>query len=174
MGFLMMLITKPATEAWCPRRDSNPHTLRHMDLNHARLPIPPRGQRRRNYSRYFRNLKALICGNMIYFYFVYKLVVTNGSPRLSVFNVKLRWFWEIKTWYKRSAAANSLWIPSQQKFINNNNIPHHFLKTSIWANISTPSPVVKTSSVYCAAPQRNTTLNKLPLHLAYHLMNTKD
>jgi hypothetical protein len=33
-GFLM---------AWCPRRDSNPHTLRHMDLNHARLPIPPRG-----------------------------------------------------------------------------------------------------------------------------------
>ena len=28
---------------WCPRRDSNPHTLRHMDLNHARLPIPPRG-----------------------------------------------------------------------------------------------------------------------------------
>ena len=30
-------------EFWCPRRDSNPHTLRHMDLNHARLPIPPRG-----------------------------------------------------------------------------------------------------------------------------------
>ncbi len=30
---------------WCPRRDSNPHTLRHMDLNHARLPIPPRGLR---------------------------------------------------------------------------------------------------------------------------------
>jgi hypothetical protein len=29
---------------WCPRRDSNPHTSRHMDLNHARLPIPPRGQ----------------------------------------------------------------------------------------------------------------------------------
>ena len=29
--------------SWCPRRDSNPHTLRHMDLNHARLPIPPRG-----------------------------------------------------------------------------------------------------------------------------------
>jgi hypothetical protein len=28
---------------WCPRRDSNPHTSRHMDLNHARLPIPPRG-----------------------------------------------------------------------------------------------------------------------------------
>ena len=32
-----------ARPAWCPRRDSNPHTLRHMDLNHARLPIPPRG-----------------------------------------------------------------------------------------------------------------------------------
>ncbi len=29
--------------SWCPRRDSNPHTSRHMDLNHARLPIPPRG-----------------------------------------------------------------------------------------------------------------------------------
>ena len=28
---------------WCPRRDSNPYTRRHMDLNHARLPIPPRG-----------------------------------------------------------------------------------------------------------------------------------
>ena len=28
---------------WCPRRDSNPHTLRHTDLNRARLPIPPRG-----------------------------------------------------------------------------------------------------------------------------------
>jgi uncharacterized paraquat-inducible protein A len=31
------------SHSWCPRRDSNPHTLRHMDLNHARLPIPPRG-----------------------------------------------------------------------------------------------------------------------------------
>ncbi len=35
-----------ALKFWCPRRDSNPHTRRHMDLNHARLPIPPRGQRR--------------------------------------------------------------------------------------------------------------------------------
>jgi hypothetical protein len=35
---------------WCPRRDSNPHTLRHMDLNHARLPIPPRGHCYCNYK----------------------------------------------------------------------------------------------------------------------------
>src|SRR5690554_6753226 len=28
---------------WCPGEDSNLHTLRHMDLNHARLPIPPPG-----------------------------------------------------------------------------------------------------------------------------------
>ncbi len=32
---------------WCPRGDSNPHTRRHMDLNHARLPIPPPGQNRK-------------------------------------------------------------------------------------------------------------------------------
>src|SRR5450830_795272 len=36
-------VRKTASVEWCPRRDSNPHTLRHMDLNHARLPIPPRG-----------------------------------------------------------------------------------------------------------------------------------
>jgi hypothetical protein len=29
-------------EAWCGRRDSNPHRFLHVDLNHARLPIPPR------------------------------------------------------------------------------------------------------------------------------------
>ena len=28
---------------WCPREDSNLHTLRRMDLNHVRLPIPPPG-----------------------------------------------------------------------------------------------------------------------------------
>src|SRR5262245_42790461 len=28
--------------AWCGRRDSNPHDLRHWNLNPARLPIPPR------------------------------------------------------------------------------------------------------------------------------------
>src|SRR5690606_8275222 len=28
---------------WCPEEDSNLHTRRHMDLNHARLPIPPPG-----------------------------------------------------------------------------------------------------------------------------------
>jgi hypothetical protein len=31
-------------EAWCPEEDSNLHTLRHTDLNRARLPIPPSGQ----------------------------------------------------------------------------------------------------------------------------------
>ena len=30
---------------WCPEEDSNLHTRRHMDLNHARLPIPPSGQK---------------------------------------------------------------------------------------------------------------------------------
>ena len=29
---------------WCPEEDSNLHTLRHTDLNRARLPIPPPGQ----------------------------------------------------------------------------------------------------------------------------------
>jgi hypothetical protein len=28
---------------WCPKEDSNLHTLRHTDLNRARLPIPPFG-----------------------------------------------------------------------------------------------------------------------------------
>ena len=28
---------------WCPEEDSNLHTLRHTDLNRARLPIPPPG-----------------------------------------------------------------------------------------------------------------------------------
>ena len=32
------------SEAWCPEEDSNLHTLRHTDLNRARLPIPPSGQ----------------------------------------------------------------------------------------------------------------------------------
>lgn len=29
---------------WCPRRESNPHALRHGALNAARLPFPPPGQ----------------------------------------------------------------------------------------------------------------------------------
>src|SRR3954471_3302730 len=40
---LLLLLRITAPVEWCPRRDSNPHTSRHMDLNHARLPIPPRG-----------------------------------------------------------------------------------------------------------------------------------
>jgi len=111
---------------------------------------------------------------MHFFTFVYKLIVTNGSPKQSDFSVKLRWFWEIKTWYKPIAAANTRWIINQQKFINNNNIALHLLKNSIWANISTPSPVVKTSSVFYAAPQRNTILNKLPRRSAFHLTNRTD
>src|SRR5690625_2260085 len=31
------------SEGWCPEEDLNLHTLRYMDLNHARLPIPPSG-----------------------------------------------------------------------------------------------------------------------------------
>jgi hypothetical protein len=34
---------KKNSEAWCPEEDSNLHTLRHTDLNRARLPIPPSG-----------------------------------------------------------------------------------------------------------------------------------
>ena len=30
---------------WCPEEDSNLHSLRNTDLNRARLPIPPSGQR---------------------------------------------------------------------------------------------------------------------------------
>ena len=44
---------------WCPRRDSNPHTSRHMDLNHARLPIPPRGLRCKAKTVIIDSLKAL-------------------------------------------------------------------------------------------------------------------
>ena len=32
-----------STLKWCPGEDSNLHTLRHTDLNRARLPIPPPG-----------------------------------------------------------------------------------------------------------------------------------
>src|SRR5215831_418652 len=35
-------LPRPATLAWCGRRDSNPHDLRHRNLNPARLPVPPR------------------------------------------------------------------------------------------------------------------------------------
>jgi hypothetical protein len=31
-----------ANAPWCGRRDSNPHDLRHRNLNPARLPVPPR------------------------------------------------------------------------------------------------------------------------------------
>ena len=31
----------PSCEGWCERRDSNPHALRHWNLNPGRLPIPP-------------------------------------------------------------------------------------------------------------------------------------
>ena len=34
-----------SVEAWCPEEDSNLHTLRHTDLNRARLPIPPSGHK---------------------------------------------------------------------------------------------------------------------------------
>ncbi len=34
-------------DRWCERRESNPHEVNHMDLNHARLPVPPRSRRGR-------------------------------------------------------------------------------------------------------------------------------
>src|ERR1700759_1811184 len=33
-----------AFAAWCPRSDSNQHTLRYSILSRARLPIPPQGR----------------------------------------------------------------------------------------------------------------------------------
>ncbi len=37
-------LTQALREEWCPRGESNPHSLSgNMDLNHARLPIPPPG-----------------------------------------------------------------------------------------------------------------------------------
>ena len=50
---------QPTFLFWCPRRDSNPHTSRHMDLNHARLPIPPRGLRCKAKTVIIDSLKAL-------------------------------------------------------------------------------------------------------------------
>ena len=46
---LGLMKTKADTniEAWCPEEDSNLHTLRHTDLNRARLPIPPSGLKAR-------------------------------------------------------------------------------------------------------------------------------
>src|SRR5215831_1483260 len=35
-------LPRPARRQWCGRRDSNPHDLRHRNLNPARLPVPPR------------------------------------------------------------------------------------------------------------------------------------
>ena len=37
-------LVRALTCFWCPEEDSNLHTLRHTDLNRARLPIPPSGQ----------------------------------------------------------------------------------------------------------------------------------
>src|SRR5690606_28661207 len=42
---------------WCPGEDSNLHTLRHMDLNHARLPIPPPGH------KVYASALPCFCGN---------------------------------------------------------------------------------------------------------------
>ena len=39
-GFILDGVRWPG--GWCGRRDSNPHILRYLDLNQARLPIPPR------------------------------------------------------------------------------------------------------------------------------------
>ncbi len=50
---------------WCPRRDSNPHTSRHMDLNHARLPIPPRGLRCKAKTVIIDGLRELSTGFLL-------------------------------------------------------------------------------------------------------------
>jgi hypothetical protein len=55
-------IQRSTSSSWCPRRDSNPHTLRHMDLNHARLPIPPRGHLKYCYSQHHFGDESLCSG----------------------------------------------------------------------------------------------------------------
>src|SRR5690606_37372632 len=56
-----------SVKRWCPGEDSNLHTLRHMDLNHARLPIPPPGlcsirskKRRSELSRILTDRQAVV------------------------------------------------------------------------------------------------------------------
>ena len=47
-GLLLGLLDhvgRSETKLWCPEEDSNLHSLRNTDLNRARLPIPPSGQR---------------------------------------------------------------------------------------------------------------------------------
>ena len=54
---------------WCRRRDSNPQGVNHMNLNHARLPIPPL---RHLLSGFYPNLK-------FYFIFNYLTSLKNSS-----------------------------------------------------------------------------------------------
>ena len=58
-------------DLWCPRRDLNPHTSRHMDLNHARLPIPPRG--------HFSRLSVLQCRTRLLLYRLFRLCLCFSS-----------------------------------------------------------------------------------------------
>jgi hypothetical protein len=46
VGFAALLATPCVTMGYCKyaRRESNPHAIKHMDLNHACLPISPRAQ----------------------------------------------------------------------------------------------------------------------------------
>lgn len=51
-GALASIASRTCVQAWCPRGESNPHSLSgNMDLNHARLPIPPPGPVRRGRIR---------------------------------------------------------------------------------------------------------------------------
>ena len=47
---------------WCGRRGSNPHDLRHGNLNPARLPIPPRPQRASSRNGSGRAARLISCG----------------------------------------------------------------------------------------------------------------
>ena len=58
------------SEGWCPRLDSNQHTLRHGLLRPACLPIPPPGQLGRKEDDTERALgwQARICAVLLSFY----------------------------------------------------------------------------------------------------------
>lgn len=70
-------------ENWCPEEDSNLHASRHTDLNRARLPIPPSGQRAADVSGHPRAVNALFqtfsakCGESL---------LSRGSPSTRLWN----------------------------------------------------------------------------------------
>lgn len=70
---------------WCARRDSNPHALRHQNLNLARLPIPPRAHQ---LSKSLRGIRAGGAG-----FFVAPLSSVSSAGLVARAARKLRFCW---------------------------------------------------------------------------------